>query len=304
MNKLILAGGTGFIGKALVNYFKNQFSEVVILSRSSYTNHDNVRGVKWDGKTIGSWVSELENADVLINLSGKNINCRFTDQNKNEILESRVNATNALGQAVLHLKVPPKLWINFSAVAIYKSTIETTNTEYSKEQGIGFMYEVCKKWESAFNDFELHHTRKVTLRISVVLGKQGGMISKLLPLVKLFLGGKAGNGKQMISWIHEQDLCRIIDFLIHNNSTHGIYNAAAEFPVSNRAFMQTFRKVLGIPFGLPAPAFAVKLGAFLMGTESSLVLDSVNVKSEKLLNEGFQFKYQDIYSCLKSVLTK
>lgn len=302
MSKLVLAGGSGFIGNALMAYFKSQFSEIKVLTRNASTDFENVQFVKWDGRTLDSWVNVIDGADVVINLSGKNINCRFTESNKKEILESRINSTRALGLAIQKTNSPPKLWINFSAVAKYKNTIETSNNEYSNEQGSGFMYEVCEKWEAAFNEFQLPYTKKVILRVSVVLGKEGGMFPQLLPLVKFGLGGSSGNGKQMISWIHITDLCRLVEFVISHPSASGVCNAASENPISNEHFMKAFRKAVHVPIGIPAPSIAVKIGAFLIGTEPSLVLDSVNVIPTRLINEGFKFHFSDIEKCLENLM--
>jgi uncharacterized protein (TIGR01777 family) len=161
---------------------------------------------------------------------------------------------------------------------------------------------VCKKWEDTFNYFQLKSTRKITLRVSVVMGKTGGMFPTLLPLVKFGLGGTAGKGNQMVSWIHETDLCRMIEFFIQTKTCNGVYNASAPHPVSNAQLMQTFRKVCRVPFGIPTPEPLVKLGALLMGTEPSLVLDSSNIIPRKSLSEGFTFQYPTINVCLKSLV--
>lgn len=301
MRKLVLAGGSGFLGNALIQHFKEACDEIVVLSRSPKTNHKNVKYVMWDGVTVADWASDLEHADAIINLSGKNINCRYTAENKKEIMASRINSTVAIGKAIQQLQNPPKLWINFSAVAIYEKSYSVAVDENSDQPGTGFMYEVCKAWESAFKQVELSSTRKVVLRVSMVIGKEGGVYKTLLPLVKLGLGGKAGNGKQMVSWIHLQDLCRLIHWLITNPSTNGVYNAAAPNPITNTQFMEAFRKSVGMPVGFPAPAFAVKIGAFFMGTEPDLVLDSVNVIPRKAVSEGFTFNYEKIGDCLNSL---
>lgn len=301
MPKLILAGGSGFLGNALIQYFEEACHEIVVLSRTPKTNHGNVKYVVWDGVKVADWASELEHADAVINLSGKNVNCRYTTENKKEIMASRINSTTAIGKAIQQLQNPPKLWINFSAVAIYEKSYGLAMDENSDQPGTGFMYEVCKAWERAVDQTELSSTRKVILRVSMVIGKEAGVYKTLLPLVKLGLGGKAGNGKQMVSWIHLQDLCRMINWLIANPTANGVYNAAAPNPVTNIQFMQAFRKSVGMPVGFPAPAFAVKIGAFLLGTEPELVIDSVNVTPRKALSEGFTFNYENIGDCLNSL---
>lgn len=302
MRKLILAGGTGFLGSTLSTYFQSQFDEIVILSRNQAKMKGKVRRITWDGKTMGSWTEELEGADVIVNLTGKNINCRYTEANKQEIISSRIDSTNIIGEAIKKCKTPPGLWINFSAIAIYKNSLDTAYDEFSTEQGKGFMYDVCKLWEEAFNTFKFSTTRKITLRVSVVMGKKGGMVPELLPLVKMGLGGKAGNGKQTVSWIHEMDLCRMIEYFIKNKNTQGIYNASSPNPVTNSELMSSFRKACRIPFGFPTPEPFVKLGAWLMGTEPSLILDSTKIIPRKSLSEGFTFQYPTIDLCLNSLV--
>lgn len=298
MRKLILAGGSGFLGKALSDYFLSSYDEIVVLTRTAKTTQGNIRDVQWDGINQGEWIHELEGTEAIINLSGRSINCRFHETNKKEILESRVQSTQAIGEAIQKLNQPPKVWINFSAAALYQNAVGGSHDESSQSEGSGFMFEVCKQWEQTFNAFQLPQTRQIILRISMVLGKNGGVVPTLLPLVKVGLGGAAGSGKQMVSWIHEKDVCRLTEWLINNKEANGVYHAASPNPVTNSDMMKAFRKVCKMPIGFPAPTPAVKLGALFMGTEASLVLDSVNIIPRKSLSGGFTFEFPEMEKAL------
>lgn len=302
MRKLVLAGGTGFLGKALADYFQSSFDEIVVLSRTPQLKSTKIKYVLWDGVNQGDWVQELNGAEVIINLSGRSINCRFNEANKKQILESRVNSTKAIGEAIQSLNQAPKVWINFSASAFYQNAKNGPHDESSKAQGSGFMYDVCKQWEQSFNAFQLAHTRQIIVRISMVLGKSGGVLPTLLPMVKFGLGGSAGNGQQMVSWIHQDDLCRLTDWLINHPEANGVYHAASPNPVTNSEMMSAFRKACKMPIGIPAPAVAVKLGALIMGTEASLVLDSVNIIPRKVLSGGFTFQFPLISDSFKHLI--
>ena len=302
MRKLILAGGSGFLGKALSDYFLSSYNEIVVLTRTAKTTQGNIRDVQWDDINQGEWIHELEGTEAIINLSGRSINCRFNETNKKEILESRVQSTQAIGEAIQKLNLPPKVWINFSAAAVYQNAVGGSHDESSQSEGSGFMFEVCKQWEQTVNSFQFPQTRQIILRISMVLGKNGGVVPTLLPLVKVGLGGAAGSGKQMVSWIHEKDVCRLTEWLINNKEANGVYHAASQNPVTNSEMMKAFRKACKMPIGFPAPTPAVKLGALLMGTEASLVLDSVNIIPRKSLSGGFVFEFPEIEEALSNLI--
>ncbi len=289
---ILIAGGTGFIGTYLKKRFEEKGENVKLVSRTGID-------VPWVHQSL---VDALEHTDVVINLAGKTINCRHTFENKEMILKSRTKATNLLGNAIAACKNPPLLWVNASASAIYKSDEIAPATENSQGLVDDFLADVVRSWEYAFFCFNLPSTRQIALRTSVVLGRNKGAFPSLLRLTRLGLGGKVGNGKQFFSWIHIEDYFRIVEFLIQNVSVNGIVNCTSPSPLSNAELMQRMRNKAKVPFGLPAPEFAVRIGAFFIGTESSLLLNSTNIYPELLLNAGFSFEFGDIDAAIADLI--
>lgn len=294
MSKIILAGGSGFIGKILAGHFTGKGDEVIILTRKTSCVVDKVSYVQWDGQTTGAWVNELEGSAVLINLTGKSVNCRYNEENMREILRSRLDATKVLGKALTTLKSPPPLWINAVSATIYRHAEDRPQDEYNGELGTGFSVDVCKQWEATFFEQNTAGTRKIALRIAIVLGKGGGVIPYFLNLARFGLGGNQGNGEQCFSWVHENDLTGIIDFLICHNELDGVFNAASPNPIQNKEFMKNVRQVMNMPFGLPAPKWMLKIGVWLLRTETELILKSRWVIPTRLKNAGYIFKVEDI----------
>ncbi len=297
--KIAIAGGTGFIGQVLMRYLHENY-EFVILTRGKNREEGRVRYVHWDAETLGDWKSELEGTDALINLNGKSVNCRYNDKNKKLIVDTRVNATRVLGEALKQLSNPPQVWINASSATIYEYEYQTPNNEYNHSIGKGFSVEVCKQWEQAFNDAEVPGVRKVVTRITIVMGN-GSAFKMISNLAKFGLGGTQGPGNQMVSWIHEKDYARLIEFIIKNDKVSGVVNAAAPNPVTNKEFMKAVRKSVKAPFGIPQASWMIKLGAVLMGTESELVLKSRYVVSKKLEELGFEFEFKEISNALNNL---
>lgn len=301
-DKIVLAGGNGYLGRVLVEYYKDVAKEVVILSRHAQSAVGNVKTLVWDGRNEGSWVNELENADLLVNLCGKNVNCRYTEKNKREIIASRVEPTALLNHVILKLQHPPKLWINITSATIYRHAEDRPQDELNGENGYGFSVDVCKAWENAFFNVNTPHTRKVALRMGIVFGKSDGVFPRLLNLVKMGLGGPQGNGKQYVSWIHESDAAQITEWLLDHPEMRGIINATAPNPVTNSEQMQLIRNIYGRSIGLPAPARLLAIGAVIIGTEPELILKSRWVLPTRLIEGGYQFKVPRVAQAIKECI--
>ncbi|MGJ8549689.1 TIGR01777 family oxidoreductase [Winogradskyella wichelsiae] len=296
MKTIIIAGGTGFLGQVLENYFTSNGYDIKILTRKPIkSNH-----IYWNAKNLDQWTKVFEDADVLINLTGKSVDCRYTEANKKRIHDSRIDSTNVLGKAILKSKKPPKVWLNMSTSTIYEDSYQKQMTEENGDVGNDFSMNIAKSWEATFNNIETPHTRKVILRTSIVLGKNGGALIPLKQLTKFGLGGKQWHGKQKVSWIHETDFARAIDFLIENN-LNGVFNIVSPKPTTNAKLMTTLRKSFKVPFGIPQPKWLITFGAKLIGTEPELVLKSRNVIPEKLINNGFTFKHQSIGQAISNL---
>lgn len=299
--KIVLAGGSGFLGKIFIDAFKASAESIVVLTRGRNSIEGNVMHIHWDGKTLGSWAASLEGTDVLINLSGKNVNCRYTEANKSEILHSRLDSTKILGRAIEDMNRPPRLWIQSSSATIYRHSEDKLMDEKTGECGNSFSEQVCLQWEGMFNRQILPHTRKVVLRIGIVLGLSDSAIPRLVTLARMGLGGAQGSGRQFVSGIHEKDVVNIIRWIIATPGAMGVYNAVSPQPLTNRAFMQTLRKVMKVPVGLPIPAWLLSAGAGLIGTETELILKSRKVYPQRLLDEGFVFEFPDLKSALEDL---
>lgn len=291
MSKIILAGGSGFIGHIFADHFVAKGDEVVILSRNPEPGINGVKSIFWDGQTLGDWVEELNHAEILINLSGKSVNCRYTEENKALILSSRINATRVLGEALRRIDAPPRTWINCASATIYRHAEDCPQDE---ETGTGFSVDVCKAWEDVFFASKIKGIRQIVLRIAIVLGSNGGVLPYFLNLSRFGLGGIQGNGKQYFSWIHEDDLTGIIDFLMLNEQISGVINVSSPNPVQNVDLMKAFRNATQVPFGLPATKWMLEIGTWLLRTESELLLKSRWVVPSHLLSSGYIFKVPSI----------
>jgi len=313
--KIVIAGGTGFIGQALAEYFGRD-NDIVILTRKLHNNANNTFGnnllssdakqhitfVQWNGKDAGDWCSYIDGADLVINLAGKSVNCRYTKKNKQEIFDSRTNATRAIGEAIRASTVPPKLWLNAASATIYRNATDRPQDEYTGDIQSDFSVQVCKRWEESFFAQRTPFTRKVALRMAITLGR-GGVIIPYLNLCKFTLGGRQGSGRQMFSWVHAEDVCRVTEFLFEHPAIEGVYNVCAPNPVTNSTFMQTLRKVTRHFIGLPAYTWMLKIGAAILGTETELILKSRWVLPTKLQEEGFAFKYTHVEDAFKEIIS-
>ncbi|AJS59390.1 TIGR01777 family oxidoreductase [Paenibacillus sp. IHBB 10380] len=295
MRRVILAGGTGFVGTYFEERFKNLGYEVKIISRQE--GH-----ISWESHT--EIVEAIENSDILINLAGKSVNCRYNDKNKEEILKSRTETTRILGNAILECNNPPLLWINSSTATIYRHAEDRPMTEENGEIGSGFSVDVAKEWERAFFTFELLHTRQVALRIAIVLGENGGVMTPFKNLVKFGLGGVQGSGNQRFSWIHIEDLFNIVLFLREKEELSGVFNCSSPYPVTNRELMNHLRQAMNIKVGLPSPKWMLEMGAMFIKTETELILKSRWVIPERLEREGYKFKFDKIDAALEHILAR
>ena len=291
--KVVLAGGTGFIGKYLKEKFTELGYEVKIISRKS-------PHITWGNKS--EIVEALENSEMLINLAGKSVNCRYNSKNREEILTSRIVTTEILGNSIIECQNPPPLWINSSTATIYRHAEDRPMTEEQGEIGSGFSVDIAKAWESSFFAFQFPKTRQVALRIAIVLGEGGGVMTPYKHLVRFGLGGVQGSGSQKFSWIHVEDLFNILLFLREKEAVSGVFNCSAPHPITNRELMGSLRKAMNRKIGLPSPKWMLEMGAFIIRTETELILKSRWVIPERLEREGYEFKINNIEKALQQIL--
>lgn len=296
--RVVLAGGNGFIGSFLQWRLRIQGYDVVVLTRSPDINSDSSRQVQWDGHTLGDWTRELEGAHAVINLSGRSVNCRYNERNRRDILESRVDTTRLLGQAVAGSKDPPRVWLNASTATIYKHTFDKPMTETnglieaSPEAKDAFSIEVARAWEQALNEVATPATRKVALRTAMVFAaNSGGVYRTLRSLARWGLGGPIAGGRQYISWIHEEDFSRALEWLFDNDDLSGPVNVASPNPIPQRDMARIILRERGMPFGMHATRSMLEIAALIHRTEAELILKSRRVVPAKLLESGFQFHF-------------
>ncbi|MEM7356528.1 MAG: TIGR01777 family oxidoreductase [Acidobacteriota bacterium] len=300
-DRIVIAGGSGFLGLSLARYLADAGTRVVILSRHRPTAEGPWEHSSWDGRSRGDWVAQLEGATALVNLAGRTVDCIKTPEHCDEILRSRVESTSVLGQALRQIDNPPLAWVQMSTAHRYGDAPEVTCDEGSAF-GYGLAPFVGQAWEDAYERAVLPNMRQVILRTSFVLGRDGGALPRLASLARWGLGGKVGHGRQGISWIHERDMNRLFARAITDASMQGAYLATAPEPVSNAEFMRQLRRALGRPIGLPAASWMVRIGAPLMlRTDPELALYGRYCVSRRLREEGFEFEFPDVVSALKAV---
>lgn len=298
---IVLAGGSGFIGTNLAAFLAEEGYNIIVLARNTVSteNKDHISFRHWDGRTMTGWEDALEGVVAVINLSGRNINCRLNKSNRQSILNSRVESTAVLAEAVRKCSIPPAVFIQASAVGYYgSSTAEKTE---ESQVGNGFLADVCRKTEHVLNECLPGNMRRVILRLGVVLGRDGGAFPILQKVTSLLLGGSLGTGTQYMSWIHTLDLNRIFVKAITDINMTGVYNAVSPDTVTNADFMKTLRAAMKKPWSPPVPSPAVRIGSFLIGSNSMILLEGQNAVPRRLLDMGFKFDYADLSSAFREL---
>ncbi len=299
--KIVIAGGSGHVGQAICRNWQRPEDEIVILSRQPRTGE--CREVGWDGKTLGTWVEELDGSDVLINLAGRSVNCRYTEENQRAIMDSRVLSTRALGEAIRSCRRPPVVWLQSSTATIYAHTHGAGHTEENGVLGGSepdapaswrFSIDVATAWERECIAVPTPATRKVLLRSAIIMSRDhGSAFDLLLRLTRAGLGGKMGDGRQYMSWVHETDLVRALQWIIEHRALEGPVNISSPHPLPNAEFMKTLRAAACIRFGLPAARWQLAIGTWLLRSETELILKSRRVLPARLVESGFSFQFPD-----------
>ncbi|MDP3849984.1 MAG: DUF1731 domain-containing protein [Luteolibacter sp.] len=294
MNSIIVIfGANGFLGRYLCRYFARQGKEVVAVARSRKGWSGDGMFLEWDGKTAGPWTLALEGAEAVINLAGRSVNCRYHAENRREILDSRVNSTQAIGRAIAGCKAPPKVWLNAATATWYRHAEDRPQDDWLGEPGEGFSCNVARAWEEAFFGVMVPaETRKVALRTGMVLANEEDTVFDVLwKLTRCGLGGAMAGGSQRVSWIHMEDFLRAVEFIIGDPFLDGAVNVTApDFP-SNREWMQVFRETVGMPLGLPARRWMLEIGARLLRTETELITKSRWAQPLRLHDAGFRWRW-------------
>jgi uncharacterized protein (TIGR01777 family) len=305
--RIVLAGGSGFLGRALAGHFQSAGWDVVILTRTPNPNGGDVREAQWDGCTLGAWSAELDGARAVVNLTGRSVNCRYNAANRREILESRVNATRVVGEAIARCAAPPGVWLNASTATVYKHTFgaawdESGLIEAAAEAKDAFSVEVAEAWEAALSNADTPRARKVAMRMGMVVGLDKNSVFPVLRrLVRLGLGGRMGDGRQYVTWMHVADYCRAVEWLIDHDALSGAVNVVAPNPVTNADMMRILRQIYGAPFGLSAAEWMLEIGAFVMRTETELILKSRRVVPGRLMKSGFSFKFPTLEEAFRDL---
>ncbi|HVJ68818.1 MAG TPA: DUF1731 domain-containing protein [Caulifigura sp.] len=304
--RIVIAGGSGFLGVSLAVHLQDQGWPVVILSRNRPAARGEWDFVRWDARTLGDWAKVLEGAAGLVNLVGRTVDCIKTPDHRDEILRSRLEATRVLGQALRTVDRPPRVWVQMATGHIYGDPPSVVCTEDSPF-GLGLAPQVAKAWESEYEASVLSTQRRVVLRPSFVIGRNrgagGGALERLRTLVRFGLGGTVGSGRQGMSWIHEADMNRLFERALTDEAMQGAYLATSPNPVSQCEFMRTLRRVVGMPIGLPAFGWMVRIGApLLMNTDPELALYGRYLKSSRLETEGFVFRFPELEAALCDLL--
>ncbi len=314
--KIVIPGGTGQVGGILARslFDDRDDVEVVVLTRRPKRRHDRAQEMAWDGRSLGPWAKAIDGADVVINLAGRTVNCRYTDENLKQMMDSRVDSTRVVGEAIAQAKRPPPVWLQMSTATIYAHRLDAANDEETgiiggEEPDVPDYWEysvrIAKNWEAELEQAPTPHTRKVALRTAMVMSPdRDSVFDVLLGLTKMGLGGAIDGGEQYISWIHEHDFVTACRLLIEREDLSGAFNLASPGPLPQRAFMATLRELSGIGIGLPATKWMVEVGAFFLQTDTELVLKSRRVVPGRLLDEGMDFAFRDWPTAAKDLMAR
>ena len=308
--KVVIPGGSGHVGATLIRHFRQVGWEIVVLARNQF-HSEGIRTVPWDGSSLGSWQAELDGADVVINLAGRSVNCRYNVANLNEMMASRVDSVRVIGEAIAACKNPPKVWLQASTATIYAHRFDAPNDEFTgiiggHEPGAPFTWnvsiDIAKAWEAELDAAVTPGTRKIAMRSAMTMSPDPGSVFFVLAvLTRRGLGGRLGDGRQFVSWIHELDFIGAVSFLIEREDISGPVNICSPNSLPQAEFARILRESLGVPFGLPVPEIFVELGTWFMRTESELVLKSRRVMPSVLLQHGFEFGFAKWEHAAKSL---
>ena len=307
--KIVIPGGSGQIGMLLERAFVASGDEVVVLSRSATDE-----SARWDGKSLGSWTKHIDDADVVINLAGRTVNCRYTEENLKQMMDSRVDSTRVVGEAIANSASPPKVWLQMSTATIYAHRLDAANDEATgiiggNEPDVPAYWsrsiDIAKAWELELEKAETPQTRKVALRTAMVMSPdKDGIFDVLCGLTRKWLGGRLASGKQYLSWIHEHDFVNAIRFLIEDEAIDGPVNLASPGPLPQAEFQAILRKALGVAIGLPAMKWMTEIGAVFMKTDTELILKSRRVVPGRLLESGFEFRYSNWEQAVEELVSR
>jgi uncharacterized protein (TIGR01777 family) len=300
--RVVLAGGSGFLGQALARELVGKGCEVVVLSRGASRDSNGIRQSHWDGRTVSEWVDSIDGAQAIVNLTGRSVNCLHTPEHRREIMDSRVDSVRVLGEAMKGCAQPPRVFVQASSLAIYGDPGDRWCDE-DAPHAEGFSEEVCKRWEAEFEKIDSPGLRKIVMRIGIVLEADKGALPVLARLTRFFLGGRVGNGRQYISWIHVADLTRMFVEAIERSDLSGAFNATGPNPAANAEFMRELRRALHRPWSPPVPAWATRIGAFFMRTEPSLALTGRRCRPKRFLENGFHFEFPDLRRALADLFS-
>ncbi|MBN8219626.1 MAG: TIGR01777 family oxidoreductase [Spirochaetes bacterium] len=306
--KIVIPGGTGQLGEVLRHEFESTGDEVIVLTRTPRRDGE----LLWDGKTLGTWAKEFEGADVVINLAGRTVNCRYTDENLKQMMDSRVDSTRVVGEAIQMAQRPPKLWLQMSTATIYAHRYDAPNDEQTgiiggNEPGVpdywAFSVEIANNWEKEQTQVRTPKTRKVAMRTAMVMAPgKGGVFDVLHNMTRWGLGGAIGGGHQYVSWIHYMDFCTAVRFVIAHKEIEGAVNFTSPQPLPQKDFMRELRRAAGVTIGLPATKWMAEIGAFILRTDTELLLKSRRVVPARLMHEGFNFRFPEWPAAARSLV--